>query len=157
MKFDQIKANAKRIYAGTMGEWDRGPVTGFSPLLKGSRSAFDALIPFVLATQDEREEMREFAQAFEAKPSDWLANAAKSDRGKPLDTAWNQVVLRAREAGLEIIDNWDVRRVGKLIELFPESVPAKLRGKPLICEMGVEGDCDWIVVAEKPKRPSFGL
>lgn len=148
MKFDSIKEKAKHCYAGALDHWDRNvgqSVIGQGALVKGSYPAFEALLPFILATQDEREEMRVFAHAFKGKPGDWLANAAQSENDTRLDVAWNQVVLRAREAGLELIDNWDVRQVGKLIELFPESVPAKYRGKPLTCYMADNEDCDWMV------------
>lgn len=153
MKFDTIKEKAKQLYAGAMNHWDRPQnVYGHSPLMKGTGPSFDALLPFITATQAEREEMREFAEAFQANKGDWLADAAKSDAK---GSAWNRVVLRAREAGLELIENWDVRQVRKLIELFPECVPAKFRGKQLTCFMADNEDCDWMVeVAETPKGAS---
>lgn len=133
MKYDTIKANAKRIYA--------------EGLLAG---AFDALLPFVLATASEREEMQAFAQSYNQHcnqdQKDWLANAAcLRDDKKSWGTAWNQVVLRARETGLNLIDKWDVRRVGKLIELFPECVPAKMRNRQLNCFIADNADGDWMV------------
>ena len=122
------------------------------PLRKGSVPSFDALLPFVLATKNEREEMRDFADAFEARRGDWIAGAAKSASNTRLDVAWYQVVLRAREAGLELIDSWDVRMVGKLIELFPECVPERYRGKQLTCYMADNEDCDWMVEVVEPRE-----
>lgn len=145
MKIAAIKKKAQQLYAGALEHWDRGAVTGFSPLLNASSPAFAALLPFVLATQHERAELRAFAQAFEAEPGDWLARAAQFGGGNRLDVAWNQVVLRAREAGLALIEQWDVRQVAKLIALFPECVPAKYRSKPLTCYMADNEDCDWLV------------
>lgn len=155
MKFETIKENARKIFVGTMGQWDRGPLTGFSPLMKATSPAFTALLPFVLASRAERSEMREFASAFEASEKDWLANAANAKHGEGLDSAWNQVVLRAREAGVDLINNWDVRQVGKLIDLFPEAVPQKYRGVELTCYMADNEDCDWVVEVVEKKIASF--
>ena len=141
MKYESIKAKAKLIFAGGVADW---PQLGAS-LAKGSSPAFQALLPFVLATKGEREEMRAFAEAFEAKRGDWVAGAAKSVNSPRIDVAWRQTVLRAREAGLQLIDNWDVRQVGKLIELFPDCVPAKYRGKQLTCYMADNEESDWMV------------
>lgn len=143
MKFEVIKQRAKKLYAGSLNRWDSPKqIYGLGMLQKGSCPSFDALLPFVMATKGEREEMREFADAFQCSEGDWLAKAAKADcKG----SAWNRVVLRAREAGLSIIDNWDVRQVGKLIELFPECVPACYRGKPLVCYMADNKASDWMV------------
>jgi hypothetical protein len=152
IKFDTIKANAARIYTGTMGNFDRSQMTTMiaGPLGPGTPGACAAILPFILASRDEREEMRAFAEAFEAVQGDWLALSAKSD-GK--NAAWHQVVLRAREAGLKLIKNWDVRKVVKLIELFPESAPARYRGKQLTCYEADNENCDWMVdVTVQPKQ-----
>lgn len=151
MKFDTIKTNAKRLYAGALGRWDDArTMYGCGPLAKGTTPSFDALLPFVLATEAERQEMRNFAKMynehFNQDGKDWLASAAypNADKDK-IRVAWNQVVLRAREAGLDLIDKWDVRRVGKLIELFPEAVPARMRNKPLTCYVADNENGDWMV------------
>jgi hypothetical protein len=143
MKFETIKSNAKKIFAGSLAaDWVRNVHAVPGPLAKGSRESFDAVLPFILMGQAEREELREFAEAFKASPHDWLANKAKSN---DKDSTWNQMVLRARGAGLKLINDWDVRQVGKLIELFPGCVPAKYRGKPLTCYMADNEACDWMV------------
>lgn len=148
MKFETIKANAKRLFVGAMAaDWDRNPHVLLSPLQKGSTASFDAVLPFILASQSEREEMREFARTYQASEDDLLAARAKSD-GK--DSAWNQVVLRAREAGLQLINDWDVRMVGKLIELFPGCVPRRYVGAQLTCYIADNEDCDWMVEVVKP-------
>lgn len=56
MKFEAIKAKAKLIFGGAIQEWPTGTVIG-GPLRKGSAPAFEALLPFVLATKGERDEM----------------------------------------------------------------------------------------------------
>jgi hypothetical protein len=149
MKFETIKDNAKKLFCGAMNSWPwMGTVDahlGLGTLGKGGGPAFEALLPFVLATENEREEMRLFAEAYKAKRGDWLAHAAKAEDASRMDVAWNQTVLRAREAGLDLIDGWDIRMVGKLIELFPDCVPSKYRNKSMLCYMADNEDCDWMI------------
>lgn len=148
MKFETIKNNAKKIFAGSLAaDWVRNVHTAPGPLAKGSQESFDAVLPFILMGKAEREELCEFAEAFKASPHDWLANKAKSD---DKDSAWNQMVLRAREAGLKLINDWDVRMVGKLIELFPGCVPRQYVGKQLTCYVADNENCDWMVEVVKP-------
>lgn len=140
MKFNAIKAKAKMLFNTAIDNWPSGSLhKDFSP------AVFQSLMPFVNATDKEREEMREFSDAFEAKKGDWVGMAAKSQQSKKLDVAWIQVILRAREAGLQRIDRWDVRAVGRLIQIFPDSVPANYRGKQLTCYMSDTEDGGWIV------------
>lgn len=143
MKFETIKRQAKAAFAGHFSNMENNPL-----LVAGGNRMADAqhaaLMPFVLATSAEREEMREFAAAFQPSEYDGLGNAAKHDRGSR--AAWCQVLLRAREAGFKIIDQWDVRRVGKLIELIPECAPPKMRNKLLTCYLDdAGGDSEWVV------------
>lgn len=143
MKFETIKRQAKAAFAGHFSNLENDPplATGGSRLADAQHAA---LLPFVLATSAERKEMREFAAAFLPSEYDGLGSAAKPDRG--FRQAWSEVVLRAREAGLKIIDRWDVRRVGKLIELFPECAPPRMRSKPLTCYLDdAGGDSEWVV------------
>jgi hypothetical protein len=50
--------------------------------------------------------------------------------------------------GMRLIDQWDVRRVGKLVELFPGTVPQHCHGTPVCSyrdnKAGTGGD--WYVV-----------
>lgn len=145
MKFETIKLNAARIYAGALGDWGSNLIPRGGPLSKASEASFAALLPFITAGQAERQALREFAQAFAAtaKPTDGLAaSAAKEHR---FYGVWSQLVLRAREEGLDLINRWDVRQVSKLIELFPEAVSAQYRGVPLRAYMADNDNCDWMV------------
>lgn len=56
---------------------------------------------------------------------------------------WRQESLSLVEQGQRLIERWDVRKVGKLIELFPEIAPPHWRQRPLVAEYGDNGD--WIV------------
>lgn len=145
MKFETIKANAARIYAGALGEWGPNLLPRGGTLAKASEASFAALLPFITAGQAERQALRDFAQAFAAtaKPTDALAASAAQEHR--FYGSWSQLVLKAREEGLDLIARWDVRRVGKLIELFPEAVPARLRGVPLTAYMADDEDCSWMV------------
>lgn len=153
MKFETIKANAARIYAGALGDWGPNLIPRGGTLSKGSDASFAALLPFITAGQAERQALREFAQAFAAtaKPTDALAASAGKEHR--FYGSWSQLVLRAREEGLDLIDRWDVRQVGKLIELFPEAVPVKYRGVPLQAYMADDEDCTWMVEPAAARAP----
>lgn len=56
---------------------------------------------------------------------------------------WRQESLSLVEQGQRMIERWDVRKVGKLIDLFPEIAPPHWRQRPLVAEYGESGD--WIV------------
>jgi len=49
------------------------------------------------------------------------------------------------EYGVRLIDKWDVRCAGKLIELFPSCVPAHWKGRRLTAWMADNTNCDWMV------------
>lgn len=128
MKFETIKTRCKLIFLEGVEQFGG----------KGGEAAFAALLPFALATQTERDEMRAFANSYTADRTDWLGRSAKT-------SDWSAMVLRARQAGLKLIDNWDVRQVGKLIELFPACVPKRYHGKKLTCYLADCKRSDWIV------------
>lgn len=67
------------------------------------------------------------------------------------ETVRRSTLSEVKAKGLGIISDWDVRNVRKLIELFPESVPAKYRGKQLTCYMADNEDCDWMVEIVQPE------
>jgi hypothetical protein len=152
MKYEVIKANAARIYAGALGDWGPNLIPRSSPLSKGTEASFAALLPFIMASQAERQALRDFAHAFAAtaKPTDALA--ASANKGYFFDGVWSQLVLRAREEGLDLINRWDVRRVNKLIELFPEAVPTKYRNTQLVAYMADDEDSTWIVEPQSGQK-----
>lgn len=141
VRFDLIKAAAKRQYtrhffALTIG-YDEAEVN----------ASVAALLPFAKATSLERREMDDFARALDAPAGDVLARAARFDMGTVTrrHTRWCQLLLMARETGVSLIEKWDVRQVGKLIELFPECAPRRFRGKALTCYMADDDNSDWMV------------
>jgi len=142
MKFEAIKTSAKKLYAQSLANWGSNFLGGSGLAGQGTAANFAALMPFIRAGEAEREELHAFAQTFGRSEKDWLASAAN---GSGFHAAWSQVVLQAREAGLALIENWDVRQVGRLIELFPDAVPARYRGKPLQAFQEDSDDSPWIV------------
>lgn len=54
-------------------------------------------------------------------------------------TVWENVDL-LREQAIKRIENWDIRCAKQLIDIFPEAVPKRLRGKALLCFMNEKGD-----------------
>lgn len=145
MKFETIKANAARIYTEALCNLGSNLIPRGGTLSKVSEASFAVLLPFIMANQAERQALRDFAHAFAAtaKPTDALA--ASANKGHCFDGVWSQLVLRAREEGLDLINRWDVRRVSKLIELFPEAVPAKYRDTRLTVYMADDEEGTWMV------------
>jgi len=56
-----------------------------------------------------------------------------------------QILDEWQAYGQRIIEAWDVRCVGKLIELFPSCIPAHWKGRKLKAAMADNENCDWIV------------
>jgi len=115
-----------------------------------NKASYDLVLAFVTMTFEERESLRVFAEEFKSKPFDHIADAAKSDHNR-----WAQMLLKVREDGLAIIGNWDVRKVKKLIELFPSIVPAKYANAKITCDLvdnEAGTDCDWVVFFGEPEH-----
>lgn len=136
MKFETIKANAKKIFYSQVEQWDR------IEAWYGNDAAFKAMLPFSMQGIEARRELADFAKSFQADAADTVASAAKSE-GKL--AAWNQMILKARESGLAIIDNWDVRQVLQLLDLFPKAAPAAYRKGQLRCYMADNRNMAWMV------------
>ncbi len=138
IKLDRLKAKAKSEFAAMMQNW------------MWNKNTFDLLLSFVLMSKHEREEIRAFADAFEGKRYDFLAGVAKSEHNP-----FAQMLLMAREQGLDLIDKWDVREVSKLVAAFPDIVPARFRDVSNVkiaadlVDNDAGDDCDWIVYFEK--------
>jgi hypothetical protein len=138
IKFDKLKAKAKAEFAAMMQNW------------MWNKNTFDLLLSFVLMSKHEREEIRAFADAFEGKRYDFLAGLAKSEHNP-----FAQMLLMAREQGLDIVEKWDVRKVSKLVEAFPNIVPVRFRDLSSakvaadLVDNDAGDDCDWVVYFEK--------
>jgi len=119
MKFQVIKNNAKRALASAFAHWDFATQAGV--FLEGGEDDVGCIEPFVLASKGLREEIREFVAAFMPQDGRWIsASAAKGE-------AMQSVAFRARTAGLQMIDQWEIENLGKLIELFPQCVSPKFK------------------------------
>lgn len=49
--------------------------------------------------------------------------------------------------GLKLIDDWDVRGVGRLAEIFPGCIPVGWRGRRFNAEMLDNETSDWVIYA----------
>lgn len=155
IKFETLKTKAKMQIWGQAAERAGLSSSNIGWLDSG---AFEALA-HIAVNQDqyrfeERPALAAFAQAFQLKMgasrSDILACFAKATalREFTLGESASElalIALKAREEAVEIIHRWDVRRVAKLIDLFPEIVPKKYRKATLSCYMADNEDCDWMV------------
>ena len=53
---------------------------------------------------------------------------------------WRENAKAMREKAWEAIENWDIRKAGKLIKLFPSIVSKKYHGQIPVCDMNEKGD-----------------
>lgn len=135
MKFETIKKNASVIFSNNM--------------LRCSEGSFAVILPFILFSSEEQTEMRELANRMKANEWGYIDKSVKSDSE---DLEWSHVSSQARQAGTDLIKRWDVQQVGRLIELFPDAVPAKYRRQRLKCYTADNDAGDWMVEIEEPKR-----
>jgi hypothetical protein len=143
MKLDSIKKKALGVFLTAFDRIAAMPGVG---LMKHDPS-YTALLPFVRMLGTEREDLRAFADQFgSAEHGDRIANGAVG--GNP----WRQMLLRAREEGVKVIDAWDVRCIGRLIDLFPESVPKQYRNAAMTCYMADDEDSTWMVDFDTSRR-----
>jgi hypothetical protein len=73
-----------------------------------------------------------------------LAQIEDVTAGGPVRPA-TQILEEWEAYGRTLIDKWDVRCVGKLIECFPSCVPAHWKGRKLTAYMADDEDCTWVV------------
>ena len=77
------------------------------------------------------------------------AIAAKGNAPQLNAEAKIENVLQAWEVAAHgVIDDWDIRRVGRLVQVFPEIVPAKYRSASMTAELvdnEAGDDSEWVV------------
>lgn len=108
---------------------------------------------------EERPALVEFARTFTVTGdgrSDYMAAYAKAQAEQNFSAGsaakeLTLIALRAREEAIKIVNNWDVRRVGALVDLFPETVPKYLRNASMICFVADNEDGDWMVEFDSDK------
>lgn len=155
IKFESLKAKAKKQIWGQVAERIGLSSSNIGWLHVG---AFEALAHIAVNQEhylfEERPALAAFAKAFMIKPgatgNDILASYAKAVAMREFTLGESAselalIALKAREEAVEIIHRWDVRRVAKLIDLFPEIVPKSYRKATLSCYMADNEDCDWMV------------
>lgn len=77
--------------------------------------------------------------------------------GRPHTNVHKEMMDEVTQRCLSIIDRWDVRQVNRLIDLFPDAVPASCRLRNAVCEYDDEGE--WVVTfdltSRRPKSEGF--
>lgn len=139
IKFETLKLKAKLTFCTQMNNWE------------WNMNSFTLLLRFARMNKSERAGLRAFADAFDGKESDFIAAQAKVDGNH-----FSQMLLVAREQGVDLIDKWDIRKAMKLVEAFPNILPTKFRN-PSNVNVTAElvdndngDDCDWFVFLETP-------
>lgn len=140
MKFEDIKTAAIREYVNALTkDWE----------LRGDMSQ-NVLLPFFRMTSGDHEVLRDFANLYENPDRrDVIAHMAKNGN------EWERMVLKAREAGRDLINNWDVRKVKTLIDLFPGCVAKQYRNAEITVYMADNEDCDLMVDFNPAKRNPY--
>ena len=148
MKFEKIKAKAKLEFATKFERCASVPGAGVGMGGLENDPSYASLLPFMRMLGAERHELQEFADGFQNPQRwDWIANQAKTE-----GNLWQKMLLKAREEGVKIIDDWDVRVVGRLIDLFPECIAKQYRNAAVTCYMADNEDCDWMVEFDTSKH-----
>lgn len=63
-----------------------------------------------------------------------------------------EILREWQDWGIHAIENWDVRCVGKLIELFPSCVPTHWHGRKLECWIEDNENCEWMVAPAEGRQ-----
>lgn len=140
MYFETIKGRAQRIFMAAVNA-----EAAYRGIHRGGDSpSYAALLPFIRMVATERDALQEFVLPLPPPArEDWLAQRAHwtAQQGR---YHWSQLLLQVRVAGLRRIDDWDIRCLHQLIELFPACVPKRWHGAPLCCRLA-EPSGEWVV------------
>lgn len=149
MDFETIKTRARRIFATAIEA-----EAAYRGIHRGSNSpSYRTLLPFIRMVAAERDGLCEFVPSLPVPArEDWLAQKARW-QAEHNRYHWTQMPLQVRVAGLRRIDDWDIRCLGSLIELFPGCVPKSWRCASLHGYLA-EPSGEWRVRAEAA-APSF--
>lgn len=110
----------------------------------GASPSYEALLPFVRAVPAERESLREFVLSLPPPAQDDLLAQQARAQAEQNQYHWSQLLLQLRVAGLRRIDDWDIRCIHQLREIFPACVPRRLQNVPLYCRIA-EPSGEWVV------------
>ena len=58
---------------------------------------------------------------------------------------WRERTEWMRQEFIKVIENWDIRMVKKLIELFPDIIPIKYQRKTPVCFQADNENADWLI------------
>jgi hypothetical protein len=123
MRFETIKARARRLFLAAV----EAEAAYCGVHCDGDSPSYRALLPFIRMVAAERDSLREFVLSLPAPDrQDWLALHARGQAERNR-YHWPQLLLQVRVAGERRIDDWDIRCLRSLIDLFPGCVPRSWR------------------------------
>lgn len=137
IKFESIKAKAKKSLSVALRErsWGLGGV-GQERYL--ADTLVKAALPALLLNTAFADSVRSFDESMSHRFDEKMCRRMED-------------VIKGWEAeALGLIDRWDVRGVGTLIKLFPDSVPAKFRNHSVTAYMADDEDSTWMVSLDRP-------
>lgn len=143
IRFDHLKRKAQDEYLGRF--YYNYPHGGACPKeLAGQYLAlFEAMAEFnAYRNQVER------PPGFTINADGSLEVEVKEDIAPPRSV--QQVMEEWKKFGLALIDNWDIRCVMKLVELFPSCLPQWLHGRRPTLDYNEKGD--WCLIFEATWR-----
>ncbi len=142
IKFDTLKAKAIKMFdemiVSAVSDPTLHPAIAELPVIYAQMSA------------EDRRELREFVKNHVGLPArfDWIEAHAVNYGNR-----FAQMLLKIREDGHKIIDNWDVRAVRSLINKFPGIVPKHWLDLKIVAE-DVDNprtdDSEWVIFFGTP-------
>lgn len=151
IKFNTLKTKAKKQLGYTAKS--RAALTGNQAGWLND-TAFKALLHLAIDRaqfrQQERPALAAFAKAHNGNQNDVLSGAAKqmAERTIMVGNAAQELALlalKAREEAIDMIDRWDARCAGQLIDLFPDIVSKKNQLAHLHLYIADNANSDWMI------------
>lgn len=148
IRFEELKKKAKRalaVYVNMAGGGGTAPF--FDP--------FQLLLAVANSSSEQLKEWRESADEFKRSIRPGEGATMPHVVSRTATNPFSGALLKFRECGLQLIDRWDVRQVGKLIEIFPEIVPPRYRGRRIeanLVDNAAGDDSEWVVFFHEKLR-----
>jgi hypothetical protein len=92
--------------------------------------------------QDAKNRLAQNLGSWRIQAHGFIVTIEQQQTGQPLKN-WRENAKDLLFEAQKIVDNWDIRRAGKLLEIFPV-LPGIYTGKPFTCEY--DDKCNWVLV-----------
>jgi len=142
LPFETIKARAQLAFAAALQAEGANP--GF--YLGKSNPSYNALVSFARMTAGEREIWRNFILTLPTPDRCDMTALKAHGNAEYGQHDWSLLLMQVRTAGLRRIDDWDIRCIDRLIDLFPNCVPRTWR-KAKLTSYIEEHSGKWMVCA----------